>query len=93
MAPKPHRFVRYFLAWTLASLLGLVLLDSLELELFFVGSLIGLLVVTELLTPINLRPAWHRRLQWVIALGLAVFGYIVVRRILEILPVEFTLSF
>jgi hypothetical protein len=51
------------------------------------------LVVTELMTPVNMRPAWHRRLRWVIAVGLGVFGYIVLRRILELLPVEFTLSF
>ena len=93
MPPTPQRFVQYVLAWTLTALLGLTLLDALTLEVFFVTSLIGVLVVTELLTPVNMRPAWHRRLQWVIVGGLAVFGYIVLRRILELLPVEFTLSF
>lgn len=90
MAPKPLRFVRYVVAWMLAALILLALLGSVELELFFVVSLIGLLVVTELMTPFNVRPEWHRRLRWVIVLGLGVFGYIVIRRILEILPVELT---
>jgi hypothetical protein len=31
-------------------------------------------------------PTWRRRLKWLIAVGLVVFGYIVVRRILAILP-------
>ena len=93
MPPTPHRFVQYVLAWMLTALLGLTLLDALTLEVFFVTSLIGLLVVTELMTPVNMRPVWHRRLRWVIVGGLAVFGYIVLRRILELLPVEFTFSF
>jgi hypothetical protein len=57
-----------------------------ELELFFVLSLIGLLVIVELTAPISITPAWRRRLPWFIGIGLLVFGVIVVRRILEILP-------
>lgn len=90
MAPKPLRFVRYVVAWMLAALIGLALLGSVELELFFVISLIGVLVVTELMTPFNVQPEWHRRLRWVIVVGLGVFGYIVTRRIVEILPFELT---
>jgi hypothetical protein len=52
----------------------------------FVVSLIGLLVVTELTAPFAITPAWRRRLLWVIGVGLLGFGYIVIRRILEILP-------
>lgn len=90
MAPNPLRFVRYVVAWMLATLIILALLGSVELELFFVISLIGVLVVTELMTPFNVRPEWHRRLRWVIVLGLGVFGYIVIRRIIAILPFELT---
>jgi hypothetical protein len=81
------RFVHAHLAWMLAAVLVLVLLDALSLELVFVVSLIGLLVVVELTAPFNVTPQWRARLKWLIALGLAVFGYIVVRRILAILPV------
>jgi hypothetical protein len=52
----------------------------------FVVSLIGLLVVTELTAPFTITPAWRRRLLWIIGVGLLGFGYIVIRRILEILP-------
>lgn len=80
------RFIHAHVAWMLGAVLVLALLDSLTLELFFVISLIGFLVVTELTAPFNVTPAWRRRLKWLIALGLAGFSYIVVRRILEILP-------
>jgi hypothetical protein len=70
----------------LATILLLALLGAFSLELFFVVSLIGFLVVTELTAPFAVRPRWRRRLKWFILLGLAGFAYIVIRRILAILP-------
>jgi hypothetical protein len=49
-------------------------------------SLIGLLVIIELTAPFRITPVWRKRLWVIIALGLVVFGAIVVRRILAILP-------
>ncbi|MFT4947261.1 MAG: threonine/homoserine efflux transporter RhtA [Natronomonas sp.] len=80
------QFIQAQVAWMLAVVVVLALLGSLELELFFVLSLIGFLVVIELTAPIAVTPAWRRRLPWFIAIGLIVFGVIVIRRILEILP-------
>lgn len=82
------RFVHGQLAWMLATALVLALLSALSYELFFVCSLIGLLVVTELTAPFAVTPAWRRRLRWLIALGLLGFAVVVVRRILAILPPE-----
>ena len=70
----------------LASLVALALLGSLSLELYFVVSLIGLLVLVELTAPVAVSPRWRARLKWVILAGLLAFGFVVVRRILEILP-------
>ena len=70
----------------LGCLLSLTLLASLTYELFFVVSLIGLLVIIELTAPFRITPVWRKRLWVIIALGLVVFGAIVVRRILAILP-------
>jgi hypothetical protein len=70
----------------LAAALVLALLDSLSYELFFVVSLIGFLVVTELTEPFQLTPRWRRRIRWLIPPALLGFAYIVVRRILSILP-------
>jgi dolichyl-phosphate-mannose--protein O-mannosyl transferase len=83
---RRQRFVRATIAWMLGAALVLSLLSSLNYELFFVVSLIGLLVVVELTAPFSVTPEWRSRLKWLIALGLAVFGYIVIQRILEILP-------
>lgn len=83
---RRQRFVHGTLAWMLATVLALVLLHALSLELFFVVSLIGFLVMIELATPVAVTPEWRRRLRWIVAVGLLVFGYVVVRRILAILP-------
>lgn len=83
---RRQRFIHAQLGWMLATALALALLESLSYELFFVVSLIGFLVITELTAPFEVTPEWRSRLKWLIGLGLVVFGYIVVRRILEILP-------
>ncbi|WP_136601170.1 hypothetical protein [Salinigranum halophilum] len=80
------RYIHAQLAWMLATALLLSLVGALELELFFVVSLIGLLVVTELTAPFTVTPRWRKRLYVIIAAGLVIFAYIVIRRILEILP-------
>ena len=83
---RRQRFIHGQLAWMLAVIVLLTLLDSLELELVFVLSLIGVVVIVELTAPFNVTPRWRRRLLPLIALGLLGFAVIVVRRILAILP-------
>lgn len=83
---RRQQYVVGVFAWALSALLVLVVLESLSYELYFVLTLIGILVVTELTAPFNLTPRWRSRLKWVILLGLVVFAYIVIRRILAILP-------
>lgn len=81
-----RRFIHANVAWMLGVVLVLALLEALTLELFFVCSLIGFLVVVELTAPFAVTPRWRARLKWLIALGLLVFAYVVVKRILAILP-------
>ncbi|PGF17130.1 hypothetical protein CP556_14050 [Natrinema sp. CBA1119] len=80
------RFVRVHVAWMVATVLALALLNALSYELFFVCSLIGFLIITELTAPFNVTPTWRRRLRWLILLGLVGFAVVVVRRIIGILP-------
>lgn len=80
------RFVYGHTAWTLATIVVLAALGALSLELVFVVSLVGFLVLVELTAPVAVSPAWRRRLTYVVALALVVFAYVVVRRILAILP-------
>lgn len=82
------RFVYAQLAWMLGTILAFTVLGSISLELFFVCSLIGLLVLVELTSPVNVSPRWRRRLPWLVALGLVGFAALVVRRLLEVLPPE-----
>jgi len=83
---RRQRFVHAQAAWMLAVLLVLAVLGALSYELFFVLSLIGFLVVIELTAPFNVTPRWRSRLKWLVVLGLLGFAYIVIRRILAILP-------
>jgi hypothetical protein len=80
------QFVHAQLAWMLGVIFLLALLGSLTIELFFVVSLIGLLIVVELTAPFRITPQWRKRLWVIIGLGLLGFGVIVIRRILDILP-------
>jgi hypothetical protein len=80
------RFIHAQLAWMLGVILLLALLGSLTVELFFVISLIGLLIIVELTAPFRITPQWRKRLWVLIGLGLLGFGVIVIRRILDILP-------
>lgn len=82
------QFIYAQIAWMVGAVLVLVLLEALSYELFFVLSLLGFLIVTELTAPIAITPVWRRRLRWIILLGLLGFTYVVTRRIIEILPTE-----
>lgn len=70
----------------LSVLVVLAVLDSLTLGLYFVLTFIGFLAVIELTAPFNVTPRWRRRLKWLIALGLLGFVYVIVRRLLTLLP-------
>ena len=83
---RRQRFIHGQTAWMLGALIVLALLDALTLELFFVISLIGFLIVIELTAPFNVTPEWRSRLKWLILLGLVGFAYLVIKRILAILP-------
>lgn len=86
--PRRMQFIYGQIAWMVAAVLVLALLGAISYELFFVVSLIGFLVVTELTAPFNITPEWRARLRWIIVAGLVGFAYVVIRRILEILPPE-----
>jgi hypothetical protein len=76
VAPR-ELFVRAQVAWMLAALLALALLDALTLELFFVVAYAGFLLVSEVTTPPSRTRQWRTRLRWLGLAGLAGFGYVV----------------
>lgn len=83
------RFVRGQVTWMILTVLALSVLGTLSLELFFVISLIGFLVVTELTAPAIATPAWRTRLRWLVVLGLVGFALVVAGRIYATVPYDF----
>ncbi|MBN1195494.1 MAG: hypothetical protein JXA08_09165 [Methanomicrobiaceae archaeon] len=71
--------------WLLVVLLFMILARTLNLEIFFVLWLIGLLVVVELIDPPSIEPAYIRNLKYLVAAGVVIFGVIVAEKVLEIL--------
>jgi len=57
---------------------------TLDLQVYFVLALIGLLVVAVLIDTPFAQPKYMRRMKYIIAAGVAVFGYIVVMKVMEI---------
>jgi len=71
--------------WLIIIAFFMVLSRTLDLEVFFVLALIGLLVVTVLIDGAFSRPRYMRYIGYLIAAGVALFAYIVAQKILEIL--------
>lgn len=81
---RRRRFIHGQIAWMLVSAFLLSLVGALSLELFFILSLIGLLVLTEVTAPRNVTPRWRRRLHVLVIIGLLAFMYHVVSRLVQI---------
>ncbi|WP_246589184.1 hypothetical protein [Methanofollis formosanus] len=81
---------RYLAACIFALWFGIVaffmlLNRALDLEVYFVLGLIGLLVLVVLVDSPFVQPRSMRRIKVLIAMGVAVFGYIVVMKVMEII--------
>jgi hypothetical protein len=81
------RFLYLLVGWLLVSLVVLSAFGSLNVELFYVSSLIGFLVVTELTAPLNRLQQWRSGLGVIALLGFVGFAYLVVTRLQAILAV------
>lgn len=71
--------------WIFLVLLFMVLAQTVNLEIFFVLWLIGLLVLTELTDTLYTLPRHLRYARYLIAVGVILFGILVARKVLEIL--------
>ena len=72
-------------AWLIIVDFFMIVNRTLDLEVFFVLGLIGLLVIAVLIDGAFSRPRYMRYLGYLIAAGVALFAYIVAQKILEIL--------
>lgn len=71
--------------WTGIVAFFMLLNRALDLEVYFVLWLIGLLAVTVLIDTPFVQPRHLKGIKAVIAAGVIVFGYIVLMKVLEIL--------
>jgi hypothetical protein len=71
--------------WLTLIALFMLLATSVDLEIFFVLALIGILIIAELITPKYIRPGYLRYIQDILAVGMAIFILIVVQKVLVIL--------
>jgi hypothetical protein len=72
-------------AWLLIISIFMLLAYRIDLEIFFVLWLIGLLVVVELMDTRFSLPPYMRYLKYVVVAGILLFGGIVAGKVLEII--------
>jgi len=70
--------------WLMIISMFMLLASRIDLEIFFVLWLIGLLVIVELMDTRYSLPPYMRYLKYVIAAGILIFGVIVTVKVLEI---------
>jgi hypothetical protein len=71
--------------WLVVISLFMLLATRIDLEIFFVLWLIGLLVIVELMDTRFSLPPYMRYLKYIVAAGILLFGGIVAMKVLEIL--------
>jgi len=74
--------------WLTLITIFMLLAQSVDLEIFFVFSLIGFLIIVELIAPKYIQPGYLRYLQYILAVAIVIFGLIVAQKVMEILGWE-----
>lgn len=82
---KKYYALAALVAWLIIVAFFMIMNRTLDLEVYFVLALIGLLVVAVLIDSAFSRPRYMRYIGYLIAVGVAIFAYIVAEKILEIL--------
>jgi hypothetical protein len=71
--------------WLVVISVFMLLAQKIDLEIFFVLWLIGILVIVELMDTRFSLPTYLRYIKYLVAAGIVLFGGIVVQKVLEIL--------
>lgn len=71
--------------WTFIILTFMIMAYTVNLEIFFVFWLIGLLIITELIDTKNVETTYLKFIKWIIGISVIIFAYIVIKKIMEIL--------
>ena len=86
MEPMKKKVLAVIVAaiWLMIISIFMLLAYRIDLEIFFVLWLIGLLVIVELMDTRFSLPPYMRYLKYVVAAGILLFGWIVAVKVLEI---------
>jgi hypothetical protein len=77
-----------FALWLTIVSLFMFLAQRVDLGIFFVFSLIGMLTIVQIMQSHYVQPGYQRYIRYLIAAGLVTFGIIVAQRILNIIGWE-----
>jgi hypothetical protein len=66
----------------------MILAQSFNIEIFFVLSLIGLVILVELIAPKYIQPGYLRIIRYLLAVEIVIFGAIVTLKVMDILGWE-----
>ena len=70
----------------------MLLMQRVDLEIFFVLCLIGMLVIVQLMQSYYVQPGYLKYIRYLIAAGIVIFGVIVAKKVLEILGWEIVIQ-
>jgi len=74
--------------WLTIVFLFMLLMQRVDLEIFFVLSLIGMLVIVQIMQSYYVQPGYLKYIRYFLAAGIVIFGVIVALKILDILGWE-----
>jgi hypothetical protein len=85
---KQHIAIIALAVWFVLIAVFMILGQNFNFEIFFVLSLIGFLIIVELIAPKYIQPGYMRYIQYILVAGIVIFGVIVVQKVIDILGYE-----
>jgi len=74
--------------WLTVITVFMLVAQSVDLEIFFILSLIGFFIIVKLITPKYVRPGYLRYIQYILAAGILLFVVIIALKVMQILGLE-----
>jgi len=82
---KDVQFIILLILWTLISVAILLVINRMELNIFIILFILGLLVLYEFFRPPLSVPHWSNKLIWLVVGGIIIFTLIVAKRVIEVI--------
>ena len=74
-----------FIIWLMVIVALMLVRGTLDIEIYFVLALLGLLFLIMLIDPSSIQPDYIRRMKYLAVGGILIFGYIVANRIIGLI--------